>query len=110
MTKEELMSLVKAGFTKEEIISLSATKEFTVQEPEVESKEVSEAEEVKEVVEAQANNEDALSKVNEAIESFTKKLESFNITNAEMVHENKGEEGLEDILARVLLPDGKEIK
>lgn len=114
MTKDELLSLVKAGFTKEEIISLSSTKEF-IQEakPEEESKEVIANDEKPietSVVEEVSNQEtDALSKVNEAIDNFTKKLESFNITNAEMKHENKGDETLEDILARVLLPDGKEV-
>lgn len=113
MTKDELLSLVKAGFTKEEIISLSATKEFTQEAtPEEKSKEViANDEKPKEtpVEEVSSQEIDALSKVNEAIDSFTKKLESFNITNAEMKHENKGDETLEDILARVLLPDGKEV-
>ena len=114
MTKEELLSLVKAGFTKEDIISLSATKEFKEAQPEEESKEVSvNAEETpKEApVVAEATNEnEALLKVNEAIDNFTKKLESFNINNAEMQRENRGDENLEDILARVLLPSGEEIK
>lgn len=115
MTKEELLSLVKAGFTKDEIISLTATKEFKTVEaqPEEESKEVSvQAEEhtqEAQVVE-ETNTEDAFNKLNNAIESFTKKLESYNVLNAEMKQENKGDEGLEDILARVLLPDGKEVK
>ena len=115
MTKEELLSLVKAGFTKEDIISLSATKEFkTVVEaqPEEESKEVSSQaeEQPQEAPVVEANNDEAFNKLNSAIDNFTKKLESFNVLNAEMKHENKGEEGLEDILARVLLPDGKEVK
>lgn len=116
MTKEELLSLVKAGFTKEDIISLSATKEFkTVVEaqPEEESKEVSVQAEgpIQEApVVEETNTDDAFNKLNNAIESFTKKLESYNVLNAEMKQENKGDEGLEDILARVLLPDGKEVK
>ena len=114
MTKEELLSLVKAGFTKEDIISLSATKEFNTVEaqPEEESKEVSSpAEEpTQEAPVVEANNDEAFNKLNSAIDSFTKKLESFNVMNAEMKQENKVEEGLEDILARVLLPDGKEVK
>ena len=114
MTKEELLSLVNAGFTKDDIISLSATKEFKEAQPEEASKEVSvNAEETpKETpVVAEASNEnEALLKVNEAIDNFTKKLESFNINNAEMQRENRGDENLEEILARVLLPDGKEVK
>lgn len=114
MTKEELLSLVNAGFTKEDIISLSATKEFKEAQPEEASKEVSvNAEETPKeapVVNEATNESDAFSKVNEAIDNFTKKLESFNITNAEMEHSNKGDEKLEDILARVLLPNGEEIK
>lgn len=114
MTKEELLSLVKAGFTKDEIISLSATKEFKTVEaqPEEESKEVSsQAEEIPtQAPVVEANNEDAFNKLNSAIDAFTKKLESFNVLNAEMKQENKGDENLEDILARVLLPDGKEVK
>ena len=114
MTKDELLSLVKAGFTKDEIISLSATKEFKTVEaqPEEESKEVSsQAEETPtQAPVVEANNEDAFNKLNSAIDNFTKKLESINVLNAEMEHENRGDEGLEDILARVLLPDGKEVK
>ena len=114
MTKEELLSLVKAGFTKDEIISLSATKEFMQEAlPEEESKEVSlkaeEPQESKVVDEVNNQESDALAKVNEAIDSFTKKLESFNVASAEMNVENKGDESLEDILARVLLPNGKEV-
>ena len=115
MTKEELMKLVNAGFTKDDIVNLSATKEFINEaQPEAqESKEVSsQAEEPKEepkTDEVTADDFSALNKVNEAIDNFTKKLESFNISNAEMTHENKGDETLEDILARVLLPNGKEI-
>ena len=114
MTKEELLSLVKAGFTKEDIISLSATKEFNtvVAQPEEESKEVSSPaeEQPQEAPVVEANNDEAFNKLNSAIDNFTKKLESINVLNAEMQHENRGEEGLEDILARVLLPDGKEVK
>lgn len=114
MTKEELLSLVNAGFTKQDIISLSATKEFKEAQPEEESKEVSsQAEESPKeapVVQEATNDNEALIKVNEAIDNFTKKLESFNISNAEMKRENRGDENLEDILARVLLPDGKEVK
>ena len=115
MTKEELIKLVNAGFTKDDIVNLSATKEFIneVQPEAQESKEVSpQAEEPEDpkTDEVAADDFSALNKVNEAIDNFTKKLESFNISNAEMTHENKGDETLEDILARVLLPNGKEIK
>ena len=115
MTKEELMSLVKAGFTKEDIVSLSATKEFITEKgvPEEESKEVSsqaESPEVNEVVDSPSVSDEAFGKLNTAIDEFTKKLNSFNINNAEMVQENKGKEDLSDILARVLLPSGEEIK
>ena len=114
MTKEELMKLVNAGFTKDDIVNLSATKEFIneAQPEEQESKEVSpQAEEPEDpkTDEVTTENFSALNKVNEAIDNFTKKLESFNISSAEMTHENKGDETLDDILARVLLPNGKEI-
>lgn len=114
MTKDELMSLVKAGFTKDEILKLSATKEFTAEtKPEEKSTEVSEeaekVKEVKKVEDSPSVSEEAFSKLNNAIDDFTKKLNSFNITNAEMEQENK-QEDLGDILARVLLPNGEEIK
>ena len=108
MTKEELLSLVSAGFTKEDIIKLSATKEFTNEEKAPAEKEAAPAE--KEAApKSESVSEEAFSKLNNAIDDFTKKLNSFNITGAEMEQENK-QEDLSDILARVLLPNGEEIK
>ena len=108
MTKEELLSLVNAGFTKEDIIKLSATKEFTQEEAPAE-KEAAKEKEAAPAEESPSVSEEAFSKLNNAIDDFTKKLNSFNITNAEMEQENK-QEDLGDILARVLLPNGEEIK
>lgn len=117
MTKEELLQLVNAGYTKEEIEQLTTSSESSVESniPEEESKEVGTAEsetiEENNTVDAGSNiSVESFKKLNDAIDGFTKKLESFNIKNAEMDVENKGDESLADIMARVLLPDGKEVK
>ena len=116
MTKEELFELIKAGFTKDEIVNLVGTKEFIAdqKEPEDDSKEVANSEnkgDNKEAVTEASNevNDEIFNKLNESIATFTKKLESFNVMNAEQDRENKGNESLEDLLARVLTPDGKEL-
>lgn len=116
MTKDELLKLIDAGFTKEDIIALNSTKEFQV----AASSAGSESEGATEAVaneSAQANtstNEEnqyneVFTRLNKAVEDFTKKVEGMNVINAEQNRENKGDESLGDILARVLTPDGKEI-
>lgn len=114
MTKEELLKLIDAGFSKEDIMALNSTKEFqTSSSAGSESAGATEAV-ANESAQATSTNDEnqyneVFARLNKAVEDFTKKVEGMNVINAEQSRENKGDESLGDILARVLTPDGKEI-
>ena len=109
MNVDKVIMLVNAGFTKEEIMKLSSNSELeaeTVQE--VKEAENSKNEDKKDKVKEEALTDEIFGKLNASIDEFTQKLQNFNVITAEQKDENKTE-SLEDILARVLTPNGKEI-
>ena len=113
MKLENVIMLINAGFTKEEIMKLDSNSELeaeVVKEAEEvkEDKEILKSEESKDAIKEEALTDQIFGKLNASIDEFTQKLQSFNAITAEQKDENKTE-SLEDILARVLTPQGKEI-
>lgn len=116
--KEELFKLLDAGFSKDEIMKMVNPGE---------SEESQEGDDAGSETDTDAGNSDsdqnldsiindhvdkAFSKLNEAVAEFNKKLESFNVMNAEMSSQMQNEKkSIEDILkATILMPDGSEMK
>ena len=105
-TLERIEKLIDAGFKADDIKEMLNIKS---EETPATNEEVEASNERKDEIKEQALNDEIFGKLNASIEAFTKKLENFNVMNAEQEREVK-KEGLEDILARVLTPNGKEIK
>ena len=120
MNLEKLEKLLDAGFTKEEILNLVETSseenasEENASEENASEETKAEEENASEETKTEENStmdiaSEMFDKLTNSIDALNKKVETFNRTNAEMNVENKGKESLEDILARVLLPNGKDI-
>ena len=110
----ELLELVRAGYSKDEIQALTNDEKVDDKNEEAEEEkadEVNDTSNLDDIINNKVNN--AFDKLNASVEAFNKKLESFNLMNAEMtstMQENK-KESIEDILlGSILLPDGSEMK
>ena len=112
----ELLELVRAGYSKEEIQKLTNDEkvENVTNEKEAEDEkadEVNDTSNLDDIINNKVNN--AFDKLNASVEAFNKKLESFNLMNAEMTSkmQDQKKESIEDILlGSILLPDGSEMK
>lgn len=102
MNKEELLKLVNAGFTKDEILKLFSDESV---EPNV-SKTEENSEEQK-VAEEPSNLDtftNMFDEMNKRLESMTKAIQSNNVMNASVDTEEKKKTN-EDIIASIILPN-----
>lgn len=112
MNKDELMKLVNAGFSKDDIMNLLAD------EPEVKKEEASE-ETSEEVLEEKVNTSESkevdvntftdtfnemLKRMNDSVDGFTKKVQEFNINNAQMQGDTTSNRSIDDIFNDIILP------
>lgn len=110
----ELLELVRAGYSKEEIQALTNDEKVDDKNEEAEEEkadEVNDTSNLDDIINNKVNN--AFDKLNASVEAFNKKLESFNLMNAEMTStmQEQKKESIEDILlGSILLPDGSEMK
>ena len=95
MKIEDLLTLCKAGFSAEQIATL--TKEQKPQEPEQEPPKK------KPEQEPPKNPPDSSAELLKAISALTAKIETMNIQNA---HIKEQEQSVDDILASVIRPNG----
>lgn len=95
MKIEDLLTLCKAGFSAEQIATL--TKEQKQQEPEPEPQKK------KPEPEPPKNPPDSSAELLKAISALTAKIETLNIQNAHMQDQ---EQSVDDILASVIRPNG----
>ena len=91
MQIEDLLTLCKAGFSAEQIATL--TKEKKPQEPPKKKPEQ----------EPSKNPPDSSAELLKAISALTAKIETLNIQNA---HMQEQEQSVDDILASVICPNG----
>ena len=113
MKLDEVIKLLDAGYTKQEISSMLGEKTEEAKEAEAteEAKEAKEAEAPnksasKEVdIEAFTNSfNDMLKRMNDSVDAFTKRVQDFNINNAKMSDEGVKDKGIEDIFNDIILP------
>lgn len=113
----ELLELVRAGYSKAEIEAMNTgeANEGVNDETEADagSNQEASADDI-ESIDALINKhvDDAFTKLNASVDAFNKKLENFNVMNAEMssaMQEASKKESIEDILlGSILLPNGEE--
>ena len=105
------MKLVNAGFNKDEIMNLLAD------EPEEKKEEASEetSEEVVEKANTSESKEvdvntftdtfnEMLKRMNDSVDGFTKKVQEFNINNAQMQGQTTSNRSIDDIFNDIILP------
>lgn len=116
MKLDEVIKLLDAGYTKQEISSMLGEKTEEAKEAEA----TEEAKEAKEAKEAEAPNKsaskevdieaftnsfnDMLKRMNDSVDAFTKRVQDFNINNAKMSDEGVKDKGIEDIFNDIILP------
>ena len=122
LNKDEVLELIKAGYTKDDI------SKFEDDRKEVEEVSQNDNTSDEEVTNSASNDisvdsddsiddiidkhvEDAFSKLNASVDAFSKKLESFNLMNAEMTSQMQESQSIEDIiLGSIVNPDGTKRK
>lgn len=126
MNKDELFSLINAGFTKEDILKLNASKEFnetpkdektknenpkSETEKEDVKKDVEEKKEVKSEEkevgkESTSSFSNMFDEMNSKIESLTKAIHSSNIKGDDFGESSK--KTTDDIISSIIMPNRKE--
>ena len=114
MKLDEIIKLVDAGYSKEEISKLLGEEAEATEEAEAED----EAEETTKEAEAPNKSvskevdtkaftnsfDDMLKRMNDSVDAFTKRVQEFNINNAKMSDEGVKDKGIEDIFNDIILP------
>ena len=116
MKLDEIIKLVDAGYSKEEISKLLGEEAEATEEAEAEAED--EAEETTEEAETPNKSvskevdtkaftnsfDDMLKRMNDSVDAFTKRVQEFNINNAKMSDEGVKDKGIEDIFNDIILP------
>ena len=116
MTKEELMNLVNAGFTKDDIVLLVGTQEFksdqeqSEEETETKTNVQGDANKEKEKEETSPNMDmftNMFDEMNKRMDTLANAMRQSNINNANM-GDKQPHKSDEDIIASIIMPNKKE--